>query len=594
MDVDMMKNTRQNNNIDTNIIDPNLIKFLKEIRTWLSSSCTTSIFEKTGSVLTTPYNYQISDKTIIEKEVDDEIILIQQFFLHSNENRKKEIQNTLSYNVHNNNINKIILLNERIYSDKELGISSEKIKQVVINKRLTYKDVFDYVKTIEDNKYIILSNSDIFFDATINRIKISGLTTKKKLFSLLRYEYKNGVALNKSPLFGPRPDSQDTWIWHNKWKIPNNVIKILDIQLGKSGCDNKIVYLLNILGFACFNEPLFIKTYHNHQTMVRNYNQKNRVSEPYYAIFPVLGEQEMANPMQTFDIIRENNVMRNYLTDKLEQNNHFVIPRLAGIENEVAMTGIIANQQGNLSDNMFNNFKQGIPVMKKNAGIKLTNMKDIIFYSKAYLNPFHNSELFAWWAPWGNVVRYIPRSFDFMIVNFQKNKIDSLVYDIFNHIHNNPWTLALRGKKILIISSFIESIKEKIPIREKIYGIDLFPDCEFIFLKPPQTHGSNVSRTFELEFNDFVKRIDDIKDTFDVALCSCGGYGNPICGAIYDMGKSAIYVGGVLQMYFGIYGGRWLKERPDIMRMYLNKYWSRPKESERPKNYKQVENSCYW
>jgi hypothetical protein len=60
------------------------------------------------------------------------------------------------------------------------------------------------------------------------------------------------------------------------------------------------------------------------------------------------------------------------------------------------------------------------------------------------------------------------------------------------------------------------------------------------------------------------------------------------------MGKSAIYVGGVLQMYFGIYGERWLRERSDIMRMYLNKHWSRPKENERPKNYKEVEKSCYW
>ena len=122
----------------------------------------------------------------------------------------------------------------------------------------------------------------------------------------------------------------------------------------------------------------------------------------------------------------------------------------------------------------------------------------------------------------------------------------------------------------------------------------LFPDCEFVFLKPPQTHGKNKSRKLEVEFNNFVKRIDEIKDSFDVALCSCGGYGNPICGAIYDMGKSAIYVGGVLQMYFGIYGERWVRDRPDIMRMYMNKHWSRPKVSERPKNYKDVEKSCYW
>ena len=47
-------------------------------------------------------------------------------------------------------------------------------------------------------------------------------------------------------------------------------------------------------------------------------------------------------------------------------------------------------------------------------------------------------------------------------------------------------------------------------------------------------------------------------------------------------------------MYFGLLGSRWLKERPDIVRLYLNSYWSRPKESEKPKNHGNIEGSCYW
>ena len=60
------------------------------------------------------------------------------------------------------------------------------------------------------------------------------------------------------------------------------------------------------------------------------------------------------------------------------------------------------------------------------------------------------------------------------------------------------------------------------------------------------------------------------------------------------MGKSAIYVGGVLQMYFGVYGERWLRERKEVMKMYKNKHWSRPKELEKPKGFEQVEGSAYW
>ena len=113
----------------------------------------------------------------------------------------------------------------------------------------------------------------------------------------------------------------------------------------------------------------------------------------------------------------------------------------------------------------------------------------------------------------------------------------------------------MRGKRVLIISSFIDSYKKKVAdgILDKIYGIDLFPECELLFLKPPQTQGSNPSEEFDVELERFAKQIEGIKDQFDVALCSCGGYGNLVCGKIFEMGKSAIYVGGVFaDVFWGI------------------------------------------
>jgi phenolic acid decarboxylase len=60
------------------------------------------------------------------------------------------------------------------------------------------------------------------------------------------------------------------------------------------------------------------------------------------------------------------------------------------------------------------------------------------------------------------------------------------------------------------------------------------------------------------------------------------------------MDKSAIYAGGVLQMFFGIYGSRWLKEKPEILRIYMNNHWSRPSENEKPNGHNNIENGCYW
>ena len=153
----------------------------------------------------------------------------------------------------------------------------------------------------------------------------------------------------------------------------------------------------------------------------------------------------------------------------------------------------------------------------------------------------------------------------------------------------------MQNKRILLISPFQETLQEQIPIRKCIYdNVDLFPNCEFITLKPPQTQADQRSSEFAVEFDKFKSNVDELLDDFDIALVSCGGYANPICSHIYSKGKSAIYVGGVLQMYFGILGNRWLKERPDIVKLFYNQYWKRPKVSERPLNYNKVENGCYW
>jgi hypothetical protein len=140
----------------------------------------------------------------------------------------------------------------------------------------------------------------------------------------------------------------------------------------------------------------------------------------------------------------------------------------------------------------------------------------------------------------------------------------------------------------------VDSFKNKLEIREKIYGIDLFPECSFIFLKPPQTQAECPSREFSEELNDFIGEINNVINDFDVALVSCGGYGNLVCSQIYARGKSAVYVGGVLQMYFGVYGNRWERERPEIMSLYKNEYWTRPNDHERPVGFQNVEKSCYW
>ena len=55
-------------------------------------------------------------------------------------------------------------------------------------------------------------------------------------------------------------------------------------------------------------------------------------------------------------------------------------------------------------------------------------------------------------------------------------------------------------------------------------------------------------------YNDSIKNID-----FDIALLSCGSYAHFIGEYIKNIGKKSIYIGGVLPLYFGIFGDRYMK-----------------------------------
>jgi hypothetical protein len=56
--------------------------------------------------------------------------------------------------------------------------------------------------------------------------------------------------------------------------------KILNIQFGKPGCDNKIAYIYTILGYDVINDPPS-KSYHYHRQQTRDYGFKDKIPEPY-------------------------------------------------------------------------------------------------------------------------------------------------------------------------------------------------------------------------------------------------------------------------------------------------------------------------
>jgi hypothetical protein len=537
---------------------------------------------------------------------DEPIYVFLQYYVDPVRARHREIESCLKLNSENPVIDKVILLNERMYKHKDLGgLNSTKVQQINISKRLMYSDVFHYVNENKLKGYIIIANSDIFFDETLEKIKYSTLHTDRQMMALLRYEYDPTNKYN-SKLFGPRYDSQDTWIFHTNHFIEPREEKLFAFNLGKPGCDNKLVYLMNVLNIEVVNDPATIKTYHYHKSNIRNYTAKEVLPLPWAVVVPANTQTSQIQDalglrLATYEQIRfsDNTLLYDYVSAKLAKNEKFVIPRISTIETEFACYGrILKFSTDEKKNTLMLQMLQGRPnqVMKNNAGIKITNQGTLMTYSDKYLAAFENCDIYGGWDKQGHVYPSVKAGQDFIEESVCPTKplFWGFAFDVFHYIKSVPWTWALRGKRILLICAFEDSIKEKIPIREKIYGIDLFPECSFITLKPPQTQGNEIAQDFDVEFNNFVQRVDTLNGQYDIALVACGGYGAPIVNYIYEKGTPAVYVGGVLQMYFGILGSRWLRERPDIVRLYLNEHWSRPKENEKPSNYAYVEGSCYW
>ena len=159
---------------------------------------------------------------------------------------------------------------------------------------------------------------------------------------------------------------------------------------------------------------------------------------------------------------------------------------------------------------------------------------------------------------------------------------------------NRPWSRALRGKKVLVIHPFEQSIQEQYRKREKLFANpDILPEFELITMKPVQSIADNKN---DLPYETWFDALNDMKSkiknlNFDIALIGAGAYGIFLAQYIQGLGRQAIHGGGSTQLLFGIKGSRW----DNILEnSFYNEYWTRPLESERPKGAEKVEGGCYW
>lgn len=147
----------------------------------------------------------------------------------------------------------------------------------------------------------------------------------------------------------------------------------------------------------------------------------------------------------------------------------------------------------------------------------------------------------------------------------------------------------------LVVSPFVKTMKQQLPRLAAIHRMPSINEaswrqiektCQFVRC-PFQSH---------LETSPFSSWEDGLDKLaaevatkeFDVALIGAGAWSLPLGRRIKQIGKSAIHLGGELQLLFGIQGKRW-----EYLSIY-NSAWVNSDPEETPKDKNRVEDGCYW
>jgi hypothetical protein len=146
--------------------------------------------------------------------------------------------------------------------------------------------------------------------------------------------------------------------------------------------------------------------------------------------------------------------------------------------------------------------------------------------------------------------------------------VERLVFE--NSTLFRVFSSVLPGKKVLVISPFADSINANFANRHSFFKRNyVYPEFDLQVYNTPITY-SGLPEEFYPHADWFetleAMKSDIAKLDFDFALLSCGSYAMPL-GLFIEksLKRKAIYVGGVLQLFFGIMGRRyenqWFQEQ---------------------------------
>lgn len=227
-------------------------------------------------------------------------VLIQQYY-KAPPARARELELCFKKNLDNPLIKKIYMFGE----SKDLQMpkhpnAKDKLVFIVKKGRITYADCIQLIRSDAGpgaGHLVGFANTDIYFDETLEQLWSVNLADT--LFALLRWEEQpNG----KHELFGPRADSQDSWILDSDSVLarPDSAWSTgFDVPFGKAGCDNAILVEFLRQKFKIINPALSLRSIHVHGSKIRTYDPQDIVDRPVYMHVEPSGIHEL-NPLITY------------------------------------------------------------------------------------------------------------------------------------------------------------------------------------------------------------------------------------------------------------------------------------------------------
>lgn len=282
--------------------------------------------------------------------------------------------------------------------------------------------------------------------------------------------------------------------------------------------------------------------------------------------------------------ITDRRALNNLIAEKIRSGVPFMVSRLGGCETRYTTAYIGDNRKAK---------EIAIKELTTNAGFFPCEIEWADRYAKLYLDSVSEIDICGIWRYYMEdyvLHRYAPGAVLTILERLEPWRADA---------DTIPWTTALRGKRVLVIHPFSDSIEMQYhKKRTKLFANqnradEILPEMELITLKAVQSMGGKGSPLYNNWFDaldDMIRKVDTID--FDVAIIGCGAYGMPLAAHIKQIGKQAIHLGGATQLMFGIMGKRW-DHIPEIHSL-VNENWVRPMENETPKCSNDIEAGCYW